>query len=659
VELVELTCENCGGQLSIDLDKGLAICQFCGTVFKMVDDRPIIINQYYDEHPGSKQALRQSVAEMLQQRMASLAEEAKVLDDQQAAKQKSGGLVTAVVLALVIGLGVGGFFLFRHLAGADNDSAADELTGRLIAEEMASASGRALPESDLLLDVAQAAFGTRTPTPDQLASITSLRLSSEFTGGIHVATVEWAVDGGETQRLVVPEETTVDAADFTAFTGLVSLDLTDFSTFDLEQTYYQTLDSLVNLRELRLGPLSWEEGMVPVPEQLEVLEGAWFGDDYALEEVRSMTALRQLSISFGADVTDFSAITDLPALTDVTVNSLSYVDNDFGWLEDIPNLESLTVNAYNLADFSFLNSLTNLRHLSLNGAQNLKTLDVVRRLPQLESLTVDRSVIMTLAPLEGMTSLKSLTLSYNLNLTDVSAVSSLTGLEQLSCDRGYSVSAGFSATGLTRLTTATVPEQFLPWLAGAPLTDLTVVNGLDDPASLLGFTEVTRLRLEGGAVQSLAGLERLGLTRLELDDISLWWDDNGQHIFEIPVAELVVNQVDGLHIGSTEVLANTGLKALTFTNTSPYQQNESKTADYIAPILGQLTGLETLDLSDSGLSSLEFARSLTNLQALTISDTYVSDIAPLKSLASLRTLVCFNCPIVNPGGVSAQVNLVN
>jgi hypothetical protein len=43
---------------------------------------------------------------------------------------------------------------------------------------------------------------------------------------------------------------------------------------------------------------------------------------------------------------------------------------------------------------------------------------------------------------------------------------------------------------------------------------------------------------------------------------------------------------------------------------------------------------------------------------LTISDTCVSDIAPLKSLALARTLVCFDCPIVTPGGVAAQVKLV-
>ncbi|MDR1800192.1 MAG: hypothetical protein LBR19_10005, partial [Bifidobacteriaceae bacterium] len=145
----------------------------------------------------------------------------------------------------------------------------------------------------------------------------------------------------------------------------------------------------------------------------------------------------------------------------------------------------------------------------------------------------------------------------------------------------------------------------------------------------------------------------------ELDDTSVWWDDNGQHLFEVPVSELVLNQVDGLHINSTDVVANTALKSLTFTYVSVYQENDPKTADFIAPILSQLTGLESLDLTGSGLSSLEFARNLTNLQSLTISDTYVSDIAPLKSLAALRTLVCFDCPIVNPGGVSSQVILIN
>jgi hypothetical protein len=182
--------------------------------------------------------------------------------------------------------------------------------------------------------------------------------------------------------------------------------------------------------------------------QLTELELYLIGLVY-IEAISSMTKLTKLSV-YGYSVTDFSPLSELTLLKDLTIessnkdfkltdliplNGLSRLDLSWSRVEDL-DLTPLTgftqlaelrlAHCYGVSDITPLSDLTNMRKLSLRSA-SVTDITPVSGLTNLVKLDIAWSHVGDIAPLSGLTNLVELDVLAT-RVTDISSLDHLTQL---------------------------------------------------------------------------------------------------------------------------------------------------------------------------------------------------------------------------------------
>ena len=386
------------------------------------------------------------------------------------------------------------------------------------------------------------------------------------------------------------------------------------------------------------------------------LEGRGLTDE-DLRDLKYMVNLPYLNLGNNADVTDISAVANMPYLENLHLRGTSVQDlsplsgltelrqlqfGDSLWdtavdltpLSTLTNLNYLSLPASMApTDLSPLGELTSLTGISFDGSSGnnnwISDLTWLSNLSKITQLYLPVGDLTSLKGLEGLTNLTELNLYGTMNLTDLTPLQNLTKLQKLSLtsngSSGDIVLEDLSdLSGLTNLQELQLQVEGLESLSGIEnLTKLTSIRmyqsggydttALKDISALKNLTKLTELQLYLSAdskdLSPIAGLT--DLQRLQLygdfycEDISFLQD---------------LTQLRELYINSN------------------YQ---SQLKDLTA--LQNLTKLQVLNLTACGLESLKGLENLTALTEIRISGdagigcTY-TDVEPLRNLTKLKSL---------------------
>ncbi|MDR1801130.1 MAG: hypothetical protein LBQ95_04775 [Lachnospiraceae bacterium] len=639
VYLLKLECENCGGTLELSEDQTTAHCPFCHADYKIIDERPIIVNlpsktdkPIVGPTPGARPKKNMGKRALL------------------------GCLIALVLLIATITIPI---VIYLN---SDNSPIS---------------KARTTPESEPILELCRAIWGTDTPTPDQLSNVTSLIFSEDTIYSspfYNVMTVDYQLSDGTGERvyLYASSDDEIDKADLTCFTGLEVLDtghLTAFSGGSIVD-----FSMCKDLRSINLGWIYFSGNkMFANPENIESL-GLSINNNNQIKQLALLTNLKVLDISIGSGVTNYSDIAALPVNDmKVTLNTSSSSSKDLSWLAESNTIESLTIYCFGVTDFSWLSKLNGLKSLTLLNADKLKDIRFVSEMTSLEEFSVSyATALIDLSPLSTCANLKSLSLNRT-GATDFSVISGLTKLESLYLVNYGSGVVGFTGSKLTNLKTADVVDSndvFLSSLIGAPLTSLTCYpcNSPFDCETFLAFPQLTVLSIADdynlGDLTNTAALKGL----IHLKDIELYGADisnqqDGNAIFALQIENLFLSKCE-INLDLSELPdPNTTLHSL-FIHDSTFHETDGSiyssailSVNDIVPIISEFRGLESLTLLSSGLKELDFCSTLTSLTYINVTDNYINDFTPLKDLQNLRVLYCGG-NVGNPTGVlSDTVNI--
>jgi Leucine-rich repeat (LRR) protein len=192
-------------------------------------------------------------------------------------------------------------------------------------------------------------------------------------------------------------------------------------------------------------------------------------------------------------------------------------------LAGLTKLQKLDLSGNQLADLSGLAGLTNLTTLGLSF-NRITELDSLGALTKLEDLSLAGNQVTQLGALSGLAQLRKLTLSGN-RITTLDGLGKLNALTRLdlSGNQLSSLDGLPAATTLSQLNIARNQLNDVAPLAGfAALTDLDAGDnflvGLGPKGT---FSHLTRGMFKGNHLASIAGLEGIGTSTLDLNDNDL------------------------------------------------------------------------------------------------------------------------------------------
>lgn len=341
----------------------------------------------------------------------------------------------------------------------------------------------------------------------------------------------------------------------------------------------------------------------------------------------------------GSHLSDIKDLVNMKSLKSLNLKNCDEV-NDFSVLSVMPWLEELSIESEGIRDIGFLSGLPNLRVFSLSDAKALQVND-----------------------LKGMTGLTSLTIDDCDEIKDLSGIEGLSGLNELDLDVPYNCVqpdlAGLS--GLTKLSVSGVNDvEFLRNMKSLESLELDgcSINSKEVFSGLTGLKRLSCFHISGD-LSDFSFINQIpSLEYLDLSGISTYEDISG--LFGIPtLQELYLNGAE-CEINFDIIKPNEALKILEidgiklYTNVKVSGSGGIYYVDYDKVTFAEHTdfllnfpGLKELSLADNTLTELTFASSLPLLESLDISGNYVTDLRPLENLTELRTVFCAENPIEN------------
>lgn len=294
---------------------------------------------------------------------------------------------------------------------------------------------------------------------------------------------------------------------------------------------------------------------------------------------------------------------------------------DLTGLDQFPNIWEMYINRRGtIANPGVLANLHNLTWIELSGT-SVSDLSVFATHFNLVYLVANDNGIATLAPLQNLAALEQLSLRDNA-FSDLAPLANLDNLTDLWL--GMDESAHGTISDLSPLSNLT------------SLVDLRVdhhlVNTLDDIAGLINL-QVLRLdhdTADSDMITDLAPLENLtALTELSLNFNDLAESELG-HL--VGLVQLQTLGLAGNLVFNTDHLT-------TLPNLVSLDLRGNTLQDIHLPGIGQLTGLQTLDLSDNpSLTNLSGLSALVNLRTFIAKSNGFVSVAPLTGMTQMRIL---------------------
>ena len=265
-------------------------------------------------------------------------------------------------------------------------------------------------------------------------------------------------------------------------------------------------------------------------------------------------------------------------------------DNNISSIPDeISNLKKLTklilCYTHEISDISFLEKLTNLRHLDL-GANKISDISILKKLTKLQNLYLNNNYISDISFLENLTGLQYLNL-YDNQVSDISYLKNLTELRYLK-------------------------------LNSNKISDISYLENLKKLQYLeLNGNQISDIRF----LENLKGLQYLNLNSNQISNISYL-----KSLTQLQTLYLNDNQISNYRF-----LANlTGLESLSL------RYNQISDYNFIT----NLTALKKISLEDSQISDISFLENLTELKKINLENNQIKKIP--KSIFQLKTEISFS-----------------
>lgn len=386
--------------------------------------------------------------------------------------------------------------------------------------------------------------------------------------------------------------------------------------------------------------------------------------------VENPAELKEMSLSYG--LKSLEGLENFPGLERLTIDGPE--NAELKELVHLKSLKSLTLeDCDEISDFSVLSVMPWLEELSVDS-EGIRDIGFVAGMPALKTLSLTDAMVLNLNSLEGNTSLTSLTIDSCDEMKDCSSIAGLTGLEQLSLDLPYGC-AEPDLSGLTQMRDLTLGSfestAFLGSMTGLERLRLERC-GVDRPSAFSALSNLTYLKCfaiygdltDWSFVKSLSALETLDITGMAtFEDIS--------GLFGMPALHTLLLSGVECEIDFSKLQPNPSLRTLQMDVVKLYKnvkvdRNGGITyVDYDPVALDEHTefltnyqGLEHLSLMENKLTHINFTSTLTALKTLDINNNYVTDLKPLEAAAALETVNCIGNPITNYMVLGDEVTII-
>lgn len=335
-----------------------------------------------------------------------------------------------------------------------------------------------------------------------------------------------------------------------------------------------------------------------------------------LAELVKLKTLRSLQLDDCDEITDFSVLSVMPWLEEVSVDSEGL--RGIGFVTGMQNLKTLSLLYGGMMNLNELAGKTSLTSLSIENCDELQDCSSVAGLTGLEHLSIELPYNCPEPELGGLVSLKTLKLT---GFSSTAFLQNMTQLEKLTLDRSTidRPDAFGRLTQLKELKCMAVSGELNDWVFASRLPaleklDMTGISTYEDISSLLNIPTLHTLGLDG--------------VECELDFSKLQ-----------PNTTLKNLSMDGIKLyKNVQISGGNGIV---------YVDYDTVTLDENTGFLSAFTGLESLSLADNKLTNISFASALPALKDLDIQGNYVTDLKPLESLSVLRWVDCKGNPVEN------------
>ncbi len=238
-------------------------------------------------------------------------------------------------------------------------------------------------------------------------------------------------------------------------------------------------------------------------EEITGLESLWicnYGEVKTLADLQNFPKLKRLWVQ-ALEVVAFDLTPSMtPRLEELSIEGALFSGKEREALSQFKELKNLRLADCGLEDLAFLEGMTELTELSLEG-NHVKEISSIGKLEKLKALSLRENEVEDIVPLTGLTQLRELDLGEN-GIGDITALGELTGLGKLRLDhnqiRDISPLAGMKKMGELRLHGNLIGD-FAPLLPMKELHTLSVEDNLSQNIGEAVFTPM----LTGGRYHSM------------------------------------------------------------------------------------------------------------------------------------------------------------
>ncbi len=361
-----------------------------------------------------------------------------------------------------------------------------------------------------------------------------------------------------------------------------------------------------------------------------------------LEGLQWLTSLQSLGMG-GTNISDLGPLAELNELEAVSLWSTPNLTS----LAPLYNLPKLYQLSLDLNDPWLDNELLSFPHLSslfLADGENIDT-SVLNRLTALTELDIWRKAPNDLSFLNSLSNLNVLRLdgrksSLDYNSLELSALGNLVNLTELSLVNMAISDVGYLANLTSLESLSLYGNEITNISALAELSDLKELslgsNDLDDISVLSNLTNLTWLALHSNSINDISAISKLTqLTNLYLDSNDLSDISSLTNLNNLISLELSDND----HIIYADFTPPPNLSQLSLNDNSISDIN----------FLSEFTQLEALSLSNNQVFDISALHNLTALTDLNLEDNLIVDVSALKRIYQTADIELYGNPIMTCG----------
>lgn len=341
-------------------------------------------------------------------------------------------------------------------------------------------------------------------------------------------------------------------------------------------------------------------------------------DSVDLELINRMSSIDSLNLSGKRLIQDLSPIFAMRDLKYINLSNTNIAD--LSPISHVTYLSYLDISNTPTEDVQFLKYSETLNHLNISGTK-VFNIEELAGLKNLKVFKVAKAPIRGFGVLNNLRNLEELDLAES-GFNNLQSINELQSLKKLDLSGNYLTNYDFLSE-LKNLEVIRLDET--------NIVDLSVLKGLDSLKTIsINQTEVSSLE----PLNNKNSLERIYADRTSIpEQLADDFTRKNRKVLLIHNVENLQTWWTTLPDGWREVLTNN------------YEGLSSDSPDSEA--LSMMIGSESLDLSNSNISSLRPVIKFKKLEELNINDTQIQDVSPLSEIRTMIKFYGNNTTITN------------